>query len=161
MSNTDPESRVPRAASGGAEAGLRPAKGTAGEGRARPQLLVLNQYYWPGVEATAHLLSELCEALAEEFEITVVTGHLFGHDELAREETRNGVRIVRVRSTAYERSHLHLRAVNYGSYLAESVHAALRGRRPDLVVCMTDPPVVGDIGLVVARRFGEIGRAHV
>jgi len=123
-------------------------------GSAKPQLLVLNQYYWPGVEATAHLLSELCEALAEEFEITVVTGHLFGHDELADEEIRNGVRIVRVRSTAYERSHLHLRAVNYGSYLAESVQAALRGRRPDLVVCMTDPPVVGDIGLLVARRFG-------
>ncbi len=31
---------------------------------------------------------------------------------------------------------------------------ALRGERPDLVLCMTDPPVVGDIGLVVARRFG-------
>ena len=32
---------------------------------ARPHLLVFNQYYWPGVEATAHLLTELCEALAE------------------------------------------------------------------------------------------------
>jgi glycosyltransferase involved in cell wall biosynthesis len=40
------------------------------------------------------------------------------------------------------------------SYLAESVAAALREPRPDLVLCMTDPPIVGDIGLVVARRFG-------
>ena len=31
----------------------------------RPRLLVFNQYYWPGVEATANLLTELCEALAE------------------------------------------------------------------------------------------------
>ena len=64
------------------------------------------------------------------------------------------MRIVRVRSTAYERSQLHLRAANYASYLGDTVLTALRGERPDLVLCMTDPPVVGDIGLLVARRFG-------
>ncbi len=125
-----------------------------GEAASRYRLLVLNQYYWPGVEATAHLLSELCEALAAEFEITVVTAHLYGHEELPPEEERNGVRIVRVRSTTFERSRLHLRAANYASYLGDSVLTAMRGRRPDLVLCMTDPPIVGDIGLMVARRFG-------
>jgi glycosyltransferase involved in cell wall biosynthesis len=120
---------------------------------ARPKILVLNQYYWPGVEATAQLLAQLCEALARDYDVTVVTGHLHGHD-LPSDETRHGVRIVRVRSTAYERSRLHLRAANYASYLGDSVLTALRGERPDLVLCMTDPPVVGDIGLLVARRFG-------
>ena len=33
----------------------------------KTRLLVLNQYYWPGVEATAYLLSQLCEKLADEF----------------------------------------------------------------------------------------------
>ncbi len=115
---------------------------------------MLNQYYSPGVEATAQLLAQLCEALAEDFEITVVTGHLYGHEDLPREEVRNGVRVVRVRSTAFERSQLHLRAANYVTYLADSVFTALRGPRPDLVLCMTDPPIVGDIGLLTARRFG-------
>ena len=118
----------------------------------RQRILVLNQYYWPGVEATAQLLAQLCEALARDYDVTVVTGHLHGH-QLPDEEDRNGVKIVRVRSTTYERSQLHHRAANYGSYLGESIRAALRGERPDLVLCMTDPPVVGDIGLVVARRF--------
>jgi glycosyltransferase involved in cell wall biosynthesis len=118
----------------------------------RPRILVLNQYYWPGVEATAQLLAQLCEALAADYDVTVVTGHLHGH-ELPDEEERNGVRIVRVRSTTYERSQLHHRAANYGTYLGESIRTALRRERPDLVLCMTDPPVVGDIGLVVARRF--------
>jgi len=121
---------------------------------ARPRLLVLNQYYWPGVEATAHLLSQLCEALTDDFEVTVVTGHLHGHEELPDEEERNGVLIVRVRSTAFERTQLHRRAANYVSYLSDSIATALRRPRPDLVLCMTDPPIVGDIGLVVARRFG-------
>ena len=122
------------------------------EGRRR--ILVLNQYYWPGVEATAQLLSQLCEALAADFEVTVVTGRLRGHPDLPTEEVRHGVRIVRVSSTAYERSQLHLRAANYVTYLTDSVLAALREEPPDLVLCMTDPPIVGDIGLLVSRRFG-------
>ena len=86
---------------------------------AQAKILVLNQYYWPGVEATAQLLAQLCEALAEDYDVTVVTGHLYGH-ELPAQETRNGVRIVRVRSTAYERSQIHLRAANYASYLGDT-----------------------------------------
>ena len=120
---------------------------------AKPRLLVLNQYYWPGVEATAQLLAQLCEALADGYDVTVVTGHLHGHEDLPHEETRNGVRIVRVRSTAFDRSKLHLRAANYATYLADSIFTALRGPRPDLVLCMTDPPIVGDIGLLAARRY--------
>jgi colanic acid biosynthesis glycosyl transferase WcaI len=115
---------------------------------------VLNQYYWPGVEATAQLLTQLCEGLAEDFDVTVVTGRLHGHDHLPDEEVRNGVRIVRVRSTSFDRSKLHLRAANYASYLADSVLTALREPQPDLVLSMTDPPIVGDIGLLAARRFG-------
>jgi glycosyltransferase involved in cell wall biosynthesis len=114
---------------------------------------VLNQYYWPGIEATAQLLAQLCEELARDYDVTVVTGQLRGH-ELPAEEIRNGVRIVRVRSTTYDRAQLHLRAANYGSYLGDTALTALRGERPDLVLCMTDPPIIGDIALVVARRFG-------
>ena len=120
----------------------------------RPRILVLNQYYWPGVEATAHLLTELCEALAEEYEVEVVTGVLHGHEDEARELERNGVRIVRVSSTAYDRSELGRRAANYFSYLGSALTYALGGSAPDLVLCMTDPPIVGDVGVVVGRRFG-------
>jgi colanic acid biosynthesis glycosyl transferase WcaI len=122
-------------------------------GLPRAKILVLNQYYAPGVEATAQLLAQLCEALAEDYDVTVVTGHLFGHRELPSEEVLNGVRVVRVRSTAFDRSQLHLRAANYLSYLADSILTALSGPAPDLVLCMTDPPIVGDIGLLAARRF--------
>jgi glycosyltransferase involved in cell wall biosynthesis len=115
-------------------------------------VLVLNQYYWPGVEATAHLLSELCEALAEEFEVTVVTGMVAGAGPPGRAE-RAGVEIVRVGSTAYDRSRLTLRAVNYLSYLGLSLWEGLKVDPPDVVLCMTDPPVIADLALVLARRF--------
>ncbi|HXH88063.1 MAG TPA: glycosyltransferase family 4 protein [Gaiellaceae bacterium] len=118
----------------------------------RPRLLVLNQYYWPGVEATAHLLTELCEALADEFDVRVVTGILHGHEGEPRRAHRNGVEIVRVPSTSFERSKLAARATNYLTYLSRALAQALRGPRPDVVMCMTDPPMVGDIALAVARR---------
>ena len=120
---------------------------------ARPRILVLNQYYWPGVEATAHLLTELCEALDEEYEVEVVTGVLHGHEEAPREVEHNGVRIVRVASTSYERSELARRAANYFSYLGYALAHALSRPAPDLVLCMTDPPIVGDLGVAVGRRF--------
>jgi len=122
-------------------------------GSRRPRILVLNQYYWPGVEATAHLLTELCEALAEDYEVEVVTGVLHGHEDDPRELERNNVRIVRVSSTSYERSELVHRAANYFSYLGSALSYVLKAPAPDLVICMTDPPIVGDLGVIVGRRF--------
>jgi glycosyltransferase involved in cell wall biosynthesis len=122
-------------------------------GRRKPRLLVLNQYYWPGVEATAQLLTELCEALAEDLDVTVVTGHLHRQEGQAHQSVRNGVEIVRVASTSFERSKLFARASNYATYLTTALVRGLRGRRPDVVLCMTDPPIVANIALLVARRF--------
>src|SRR5260221_14606470 len=102
--------------------------------RRRPRLLVLNQYYWPGVEATAHLLTELCEALATDFDVTIVTGVLRGFDVKPGRFSRNGVEIVRVRSTTFDRARLPLRAANYGTYLAGSLFEAMRVKRPDVVM---------------------------
>jgi colanic acid biosynthesis glycosyl transferase WcaI len=122
--------------------------------RKRPKLLVFNQYYWPGVEATAHLLSELCEALAEDYDVTVVTGRLAGYEDVPDYELRNGVAIVRVHSTSYDRSPLHRRAINYFTYVTRALRRGLFAvPRPDVVLTMTDPPMVGDVALLVAKRF--------
>lgn len=118
----------------------------------RLRILVLNQYYWPGVEATANLLSDLCESLAEEHDVTVVTGMVPDVDAAGRSE-RHGVQIVRVRSTAFDRRRLTLRSINYLTYLGQSLRHGLRVRPPDVVLCMTDPPVIADVALVIARRF--------
>jgi colanic acid biosynthesis glycosyl transferase WcaI len=118
-----------------------------------PRLLVLNQYYAPGLEATAYLLSQLCAELATDFDVTVITGKLAVPRADAGRTIIDGVKVKRVRSTAFDRSNLSLRAVNYVTYLAASLFAGLFSRKPDVVLCMTDPPVIADVALVVARRF--------
>jgi colanic acid biosynthesis glycosyl transferase WcaI len=119
----------------------------------KPRLLVINQYYRPGFEATAQLLGDLCEALSSRFDVTVVTGALgTPHAPRGRFEA-NGVRVIRVASTTFDRAGLGRRALNYVTYLVGAFVEALRVRRPDVVLCMTDPPVVGDVALGVSRRF--------
>jgi colanic acid biosynthesis glycosyl transferase WcaI len=120
----------------------------------RRRILVLNQYYWPGVEATAYLLTDLCEALAQEYEVEVVTGVLHGHEDQPRRVEHNGVIVSRVASTSYERSRLGPRAANYVSYLGSAFRHAITAPRPDLVLCMTDPPIIGDLGVLVGKRVG-------
>jgi putative colanic acid biosynthesis glycosyltransferase WcaI len=70
---------------------------------------------------------------------------------LPSDEVLNGVRVLRTRSTAYDRTKLHLRAVNYVTYLAGSFLRSISLPRPALVICMTDPPIIGDLGVAIAR----------
>src|SRR5262245_11075183 len=86
-------------------------------------------------------------------DVTFVTGVLHSHEDEPRHTRHNGVEIVRVASTSYERSKLLARAANYASYLTSALLRGVRGQRPDVVLCMTDPPIVADVALLVARRF--------
>lgn len=116
-------------------------------------MLVLNQYYWPGVEATAYLLHDLCRQLTAEFDVTVITGMSADPESVPGRTIKDGVEIIRVSSTSYDRRRLSRRALNYISYLGLSLLAAIRAEKPDIVLCMTDPPIIADVALVVARRF--------
>ena len=114
----------------------------------RPRLLVLNQYYWPGVEATAHLLTELCEALAETHDVTVLTGAVRGKPSARCGTESRSSESARRRTTG---PHLIRRASTTSPTSFGSSGAAMFSRRPDLVICMTDPPFVASIARLVAR----------
>jgi colanic acid biosynthesis glycosyl transferase WcaI len=119
----------------------------------RPRLLVLNQYYWPGHEATAVLLTELCEYLVDFYDVTVITGLLHDPQIPAGGSERNGVRVVRVHSTYFERRRISLRGLNYLTYLGMSGLTSAFARRPDAVIAMTDPPIAGVLAAALGRRW--------
>jgi glycosyltransferase involved in cell wall biosynthesis len=91
--------------------------------------------------------------LTEEFEVTVITGMLSLPGVVAGTSVVDGVKIVRVKSTSYPRSRLMLRGLNYLTYLLQSLRVGLKQTRPDVILCLTDPPMLADIGLILARRF--------
>ena len=127
-------------------AGERPQAAAA---RLQPVLLARGR----GDGATCSRSS--ARALARDFDVTVVTGKL-------RDEAERAGRIVARRRRdrprpldgLRPREHLAARRSTTLTYLLGSSFAGLRARRPDVVLCMTDPPVIADIALLVARRFG-------
>lgn len=116
------------------------------------RILIINQYFPPDASNTAYLLGELAEDLAAWHDVTVLAGRPSYNPE-ASSYTPHGPRVVRVRSTGFNRSALWGRAANYVSYLASSTVRAMLLRRPDIVVTMTDPPVIGLVGTLVSIRY--------
>lgn len=116
-----------------------------------PRILILNRSYWPDAEASGQLLTELCEDLAAEFEMTVIAGqpnqnpagvscNPWGRDE------HHGVSIRRVPHLTLGKKSLWGRAFNMLTYLAGAFVTALCVARPAAVVVETDPfllPIIG------------------
>jgi glycosyltransferase involved in cell wall biosynthesis len=123
-------------------------------------ILLFNEYYPPDTSATAKMAVQAAETLARRHRVTVVAGRpSYDPDEFypfafLRRDTRNGVVVERVGSTAYPRHQMRRRVSNYLTYLALAVPRAI-ALRPDLVLAMTDPPVAGIAGAFVARRLGR------
>jgi len=119
------------------------------------RILILNEYYPPDTSATAKMASIVAEALAQSHEVTVVAGRpSYDPDEkypwqLLRSEVRNGVTVERVGSTSQSRHQMLGRVSNYLSYLGLAVPRALM-KRADIILAMTDPPVAGIAGAIVA-----------
>jgi glycosyltransferase involved in cell wall biosynthesis len=123
-------------------------------------ILLFNEYYPPDTSATAKMALRVAETLAQRHKVTVVAGRpSYDPDEFypfafLRRDTRNGVVVERVGSTAYPRHRMRRRVSNYLTYLALAVPRAI-ALRPDIVLAMTDPPVAGIAGAFVARRIGR------
>jgi colanic acid biosynthesis glycosyl transferase WcaI len=119
-------------------------------------ILLLNEYYPPDTSATAKMAEMVATALAERHRVTVLAGRpSYSPTErhpyyLLRREVRDHVTVERVGSTAYPRFRMKGRLSNYLSYLALAIPRAL-AIRADVILAMTDPPIEGIAGALVAR----------
>src|SRR5256714_5013560 len=125
-----------------------------------------NRSYWPDQAASGQLLTELAEDLVAEYggEITVVAGRaLHGADghggsrggiSPVTREVHRGVSIRRANGTRMRPKRFAARAANYVSYFAAATVASFGVGTPDVVVSLTDPPIVGLAALWAARRAG-------
>ena len=119
------------------------------------RVTIFNRSYWPDTGATGQLLTELAEDLVAQhgFAVTVITGFPAGGgaEPLAARETRNGVVVVRVAGTRLQPRRFVGRALNYLTYFVSAFIAAVRLPRQDVLVAMTDPPIIGLVPMVARR----------
>jgi colanic acid biosynthesis glycosyl transferase WcaI len=72
---------------------------------------------------------------------------------LTSREQYAGIEILRARGSSFAKTKFIGRFSNYVSYFLSACYAGLRLERPDVVVAMTDPPIIGLAGYLAARRF--------
>ena len=121
-------------------------------------VLFLNRFYWPDVAATAQILTDLAEDLAAHgWTVSVVASRTMyeAHDhDLPVNEVRNGVTIHRVRTLKVGRHSFFGRVSGYASYMVSSFFRLLTMKKPEIVVAMSDPPMMLGLVLFAARLRG-------
>jgi colanic acid biosynthesis glycosyl transferase WcaI len=123
-------------------------------------ILLLNEYFPPDTSATAKCAAQVAEALTERHRVTVLAGRP-SYDPTERHprylfcrEVHGNLAVERVGSTAYPRFQMRRRVSNYLTYLSLAVPRAL-AIPSDVVLAMTDPPIEGIAGALVARLSGR------
>lgn len=120
-----------------------------------PRLVFVNRYFYPDHSATAQMLADLAFALARGgWDVSVLTSCARYDDpgaRLPRAEMIGAVRIVRVRTPGRGRM---------AAYLAFA-WGVVRGLPPlvapgDIVIAMTDPPMLSVLVAAVARRARRV-----
>lgn len=125
------------------------------------RVLFVNQYYAPDFAATAQQMSDLCERLVlRGHEVHVLTSRAIydGRQiELPTYEVLNGVHVHRLGLEVSGRERLRHRFMGYLSFFAKAFAKGTFLPRPDVVVVLTTPPMIGLLGawlrLVRGTRF--------
>ncbi len=105
-------------------------------------------------------MTEFCEGLVKQygFHVTVVAGPAYYHQtgEFKKRfpfsgEEHNGIKILRTYSTTLPKEKTINRFTNYLRYFLASFMAGFALKKPDIIVSLTYPPIIGLIGLFYAR----------
>ena len=124
-------------------------------------ILFFNRSFYPDTEATGQFLTELCEDLTKlGHKITVICGKSYhvSNDEkgqLIKRESYKEIEILRASGTTFPKKSLFLRLVNLGTYFLNAFFAGfLIRQKPDIVIALTDPPLLGLHGIFFSKLFG-------
>ena len=113
------------------------------------RILFINRVYPPASGATGQLLADLAPALVEHgFDVTVLTA--LPDATVPTSESISGVQVERVRSLPFTRDVIWRRVLAYLNLYFALLWRALRLPAADVVVAMTDPPLLLFLGPLIA-----------
>lgn len=118
-------------------------------------ILLFNRSFYPDLESTGQLTTELCNELTKYgYDVDVICGasYLYGkrkNKSLIEKDNYNSVKILRGYGTTLPKKYLFFRLINLGTYY---IVAFLSGfhfvkNKPNVVISMTDPPLLGLLGI--------------
>jgi len=110
------------------------------------RIIAFNRFYRPDHSATSQMLTDLAEYLASDgHDVLIVTSRLrYDSGELLpRNEQLQGVNVRRIWTTRFGRANLVGRALDYLTFYISAFAAAICwGRKGDIIIAKTDPPMI-------------------
>ncbi|HVG32903.1 MAG TPA: glycosyltransferase family 4 protein [Pyrinomonadaceae bacterium] len=121
------------------------------------RVLILNQFFYPDYSATSQLMTDLAESLVEQgVEVTALSSRsrYQGGAPLPSREQYRGVRIERAWATSFGKGSIAGRLSDYLSFFIGATWRLARTSRPDIVLALTTPPLIGLVAIIVGRLRG-------
>ena len=121
------------------------------------RVLIVHQFFYPDHSAVSQLMTDLAESLVERgVNVTAVAGRgtYNGGSRLSRREEHKGIRIERAWTTSFGKRTLRGRLSDYFSFYVGAAWKLLRVPRHEILMVLTQPPLIGLVGLFVARLRG-------
>jgi glycosyltransferase involved in cell wall biosynthesis len=123
------------------------------------RVLFVNRYFAPDHSATSQMVGDLAFFLAGRgHDVVAITSRQRYDDasaHLAPRERLHGVDVVRVATTRFGRGFLPGRALDYVTFYLSAFFALLRrARRGNVVVAMTDPPLLSVVAALACMLRG-------
>jgi len=119
------------------------------------RLVFLNRSFFPDIEATGQLLTELCQELASDFDVHVVCGHPLYRQTKRRwpitKTTYDNVTIWRINNTTLPKKYFWARFINLLSYFVGCFFWIFFLKDIDCIIAETDPPLLASVAYIHSR----------
>lgn len=124
------------------------------------RVFFINRYFFPDHSATSQILSQLAFDLAKSgYNVHIVTSRHLYNDPAANlkvEETHRGAVIHRLATTQRGRTHLFDRSIDYFSFYLSAWRLLMAlADQTDILIPMTDPPLLSILAWRISRRRGS------
>jgi glycosyltransferase involved in cell wall biosynthesis len=122
------------------------------------RILIINQPYWPDIAATAQHMTDWAEHLASRGHAVTVIASRSRYGErravLPKVDQHHGVTIHRVGSNLFHNGKVPGRLFDFARFHLLALWRVFHLPRPDVVVCLTTPPFIGVVGLLLKAFLG-------
>jgi len=116
------------------------------------KLLIVDRYFYPDLQATSVLLTDIAKELSKNFKVNVLCGPV--SDFKTEGSLLSDVKVSVVCSTSFGHHSLLGRLVNYASFLLMAPFAILFQPKTDIVMIGTSPPLLPFVSLLACKLRG-------
>lgn len=125
----------------------------------KKRILMILNYFYPDVASTGQLMTELCEELQDDFDITVIAGfpnytgnipQQYNGKRIVKEKYKD-IDILRVRVPEFDKTNKSSRIKYILAYFFNSILAIMKSGKQDIVYSISQPPILGGILGVIGK----------